>query len=369
MCYLEDRVPSRDIVGFVTMVQVNGSPVLTSRDIARICGVSQSTVSRVLSGHPNVSAKTREAVTLVLQETGFVPNASARAMRTNRTRTIGVVVSTPVNQYGLEVMGHVHDHVAPRGLQLSVWLAGEDGSAPEAMQALRERQVDGLIHTAAVDGMPELESLIDAGAPIVLMGRTLRGVATDTVAGANSHGGARVADYLVHNGRERIALVGGRSFSPGREIEDGFRRRLKNLGAPLNDERAIYGDLFYASGEEALDNLWRDKRKPDAIFCVNDLIAYGVLDAARVNGIRVPEDLWIVGYNDIQMSTWAAYDLTTVRQPMGQMAELSVRLLLKRIEGGQTAPPQRRRLQGELIVRGSTGHAPAEGEKGQAASS
>src|SRR3954471_16116377 len=138
----------------------NGRTGLTSRDIARICGVSQSTVSRVLSNHPNVSAKTREAVSLVLKETGFVPNASARAMRTHRTRTIGVVVSTPVNQYGLEVMGHVHEHIAPHQLQLSVWLAEPDGTAPDALRALRERLVDGLIYTTAVDHMPELDAAI-----------------------------------------------------------------------------------------------------------------------------------------------------------------------------------------------------------------
>lgn len=341
------------------MVEVNGSPVLTSRDIAKICGVSQSTVSRVLSGHPNVSAKTREAVASVLKETGYVPNATAQAMRTHRTRTIGVVVSTPVNQYGLEVMGHVHEHIAPHRLQLSVWLAEPDGTAPDALRALRERLVDGLIYTTAVDRMPELEAAIDAGAPIVLMGRTMRGVGTDTVAGANMQGGGRVADYLILNGRQRVALVGGRSFSPGREIEDGFRRRLKGLGAPIDESRVIYGDLFYESGERAFDELWREDDKPDAIFCVNDLIAYGVLDAARVKGIRVPEDLWVIGYNDIQMSTWAAYDLTTVGQPLGQMAELSVRLLMKRIDGGSTAPPLRQRLEGKFIIRGSTGHAPA----------
>ncbi|NDV10403.1 LacI family transcriptional regulator [Rhodococcus sp. IEGM 248] len=350
------------------MVEVNGRSVRTSRDIAKLSGVSQSTVSRVLSGHPNVSAKTREAVTRVLNETGFVPNATAQAMRTQRTRTIGVVVGTPVNQYALEVMGHVHEHIAPHRLQLSVWLADADGNAPDALQALRERLVDGLIYTTAEPRMSELEAAIDAGAPIVLMGRTMRGVGTDTVAGANVQGGARVAEYLVLNDRQKVALIGGRAFSPGREIEDGFRRRLKDLGVSLDDNRVIYGDLFYASGQEALDKLWREDDKPDAIFCVNDLIAYGVLDAARVKGIRVPEDLWVIGYNDMQMSTWAPYDLTTVRQPIGQMADLSVRLLMKRIDGGPTAPPQRRRLEGTFIIRGSTGHAPAvpeEGENGQ----
>ena len=116
--------------------------------------------------------------------------------------------------------------------------------------------------------------------------------------------------------------------------------------------------MFYDAGEKAFEELWRGDDKPDAIFCINDLLAFGVLDAARSQGIKVPEDLWVIGYNDIQMSTWAAYDLTTVRQPLGQMAEMSVRLLMKRIDGGSSVPPQRQRIEGSLIVRGSTGHAP-----------
>lgn len=332
---------------------------LTSRDIAKMSGVSQSTVSRVLSGHPNVSAKTRTRVTEILLKTGFVPNASARAMRTQRSRSIGVVVSTPVNLYAMEVMREVHEQVARHRLRLSVWLADPDGKAPDALQALRERSVDGLIYTSAVDQMPELEAEINAGAPIVLMGRTLRGIATDTVAGANVHGGRRVAEYLLENGRRDIAMVGGRAFSPGREIEQGFRQRLEKLGSPLADNRVIYGDLFYGSGETALTQLWEGKRKPDAIFCVNDLVAYGVIDAARKMKIRIPEDLWVVGYNDITMSRWAAYDLTTVRLPIAPMAETSVELLLRRIDGEHSSSPQRRRIEGALIVRGSTAHAPS----------
>ena len=344
------------------MTVTSEKDILTSRDIARLSGVSQSTVSRVLSGHPNVSAKTRATVTEVLNQTGFVPNASARAMRTQRSRSIGVVVATPVNLYSLEVMGQVHEHVSSHGLRLSVWLANADGSAPDALQALRERSVDGLIYTTAVDHMPELEADINAGAAIVLMGRTIRGVATDTVAGANVQGGSRVADYLIQNGRRNIAWVGGRAFSPGREIEQGFRRRLASLGSPIDESRVVYGDLFYASGQEAVEQLWNSKSKPDTIFCVNDLVAYGVLDAARKSNIRVPEDLWVIGYNDISISGWAAYDLTTVYQPITDMARISVELLLQRIEGTQGPSPQRRRLEGKLIVRGSTAHAPAESQ-------
>lgn len=342
-----------------SMRESHAKTVMTSRDIALLSGVSRSTVSRVLSGHPNVSPKTREAVTTVLNQTGFVPNASARAMRTLRTKTIGVVVGTPVNLYHREVMGQVHEHVARHGLRLSVWLADAGGYAPDALQALRERSVDGLIYTTAVDPMPSLEADIRTGAPIVLMGRTIRGTETDVVAGANVQGGRQVAGYLVRSGRQKAALVGGRAFSPGREIEQGFRRGLDNLGAPISDHHVIYGDLSYASGEEALDELWKGDDRPDAIFCVNDVIAYGVLDAARVKGIRIPDELWVIGYNGLAMSGWAAYDLTTVQQPIERMAEISVDLLLKRINGVHAPTPQRRRLEGEVIVRGSTAYAPA----------
>lgn len=321
--------------------------------------MSQSTVSRVLSGHPNVSAKTRTRVTEILRVTGFVPNASARAMRTQRSRSIGLVVSTPVNLYAMEVMREVHEQISHHHLRLSVWLADSDGNAPDALQALRERSVDGLIYTAAVDQMPELEADVNAGAPIVLMGRTIRGIATDTVAGANVQGGRRVAEYFVQNDRRDVAWVGGRAFSPGREIEQGFRRRLEELGSPLDDSRVFYGDLSYDSGTDALEQLWKDRTKPIAIFCANDLVAYGLLDAARNKNIRVPEDLWVVGYNDITISGWAAYDLTTVRLPIAPMAETSVELLLQRIDGAQTSTPQRRRIEGALVVRGSTAHAPA----------
>lgn len=343
------------------MAEMIEKAVLTSRDIAQLCGVSQSTVSRVLSGHPNVSAKTREAVSEVLRQTGFVPNASAQAMRTQRTRSIGVVVGTPVNLYGTEVMSQVHGHAARHGLRLTVWLADSDGYAPDALQALRERSVDGLIYTTAVDPMPALEAEIATGAPIVLMSRIIRGAATDIVAGANVQGGRRVAAYLAHHRRRRIALIGGHAFSPGREIEQGFRKGLETAGVALRDGAVLLGDLSYEHGMASLDQLWNGTSRPDTIFCVNDMIAYGILDAARLNGIRVPEDLWVIGYNDITMSKWASYQLTTVRQPIGRMAEISVDLLMNRISRDRPAVPVRKRLEGDLIVRGSTANAPVPG--------
>lgn len=341
------------------MAEKLAKAVLTSRDIATICGVSQSTVSRVLSGHPNVSAKTREAVTEVLRQTSFVPNASAQAMRTQRTRSIGVVVGTPVNLYGTEVMSQVHEHAARHGLRLSVWLADQDGHAPDALQALRERSVDGLIYTTAVDPMPSLEAEIATGAPIVLMSRIIRGAGTDIVAGANVQGGRRMAAYLAHHSRRRIALIGGHAFSPGREIEQGFRKGLDAAGVRLRDDDVLLGDMSYEFGMKSLDQLWSRATRPDTIFCVNDMIAYGILDAARLNGVSVPNDLWVAGYNDITMSDWASYELTTVRQPIDRMAEISVDLLMKRISRDGPPSPVRKRLKGTLMIRRSTANAPS----------
>ena len=136
----------------------------------------------------------------------------------------------------------MHEHVVPRGLQLSVWLADEDGNAPDALRALRERLVDGLVYTTADDGMPSSKADIDAGAPIVLMGRTFRGAGTDSVVGAAAHGGALVADYVLLHDRARAAVIGGgRDASSGRAIENGFWRRLDRLGASVDHRRASSG--------------------------------------------------------------------------------------------------------------------------------
>jgi LacI family transcriptional regulator len=165
-----------------------------------------------------------------------------------------------------------------------------------------------------------------------------------------------VAEYLVACGRKRIALIGGISrASTIRDREQGFRKALDRLGVGLLPHYCFRTDNFtHASGEQAVVRLMELASPPDAIFCVNDVLAMGAMDGARGLGARVPDDLWIVGYDDIEIASWGAYDLTTVRQPMEQMVGQAIELLLARLEH-RGAPVSHKCLANELVIRGSTG--------------
>ncbi|HRE15000.1 MAG TPA: substrate-binding domain-containing protein [Usitatibacteraceae bacterium] len=169
-----------------------------------------------------------------------------------------------------------------------------------------------------------------------------------------------MAEYLVACGRKRIALVGGvPRASTIRDREQGFRKALAKRGVELSPHHCFRSETFsHASGVQAAGRLLELASPPDAIFCVNDVLAMGAMDGARARGVRIPEDLWIVGYDDIELASWGAYDLTTVRQPMEQMVAQAIELLLARI-GEPGRPVSHRCLANELVIRGSTGRATA----------
>jgi LacI family transcriptional regulator len=190
---------------------------------------------------------------------------------------------------------------------------------------------------------------------VVLLNRTVAEYASDQVSSDNLDGGRRVAEYLVACGRKRIALIGGiPRASTIREREQGFRKALDRLGVGLPPHYYFRCENFtHANGEQAVARLMELASPPDAIFCVNDVLAMGAMDGARARGARVPDDVWIVGYDDIEIASWGAYDLTTVRQPMEQMVGHAIDLLLARIDHRE-APVSHKCLANELVIRGST---------------
>jgi len=323
--------------------------------------VSQSTVSRVLRGDPGVRPEARERVLKALEQTRYEPNAAARAFRTHRSGSIGVVVarlSYPLFPAMLESIGA---QLARLGFRTVVWDSEHGGDLP-ASRALRQRIVDGVILTAATAESEFLRDATGAGGPVVLVNRTVGGYEADQVSSDNRDGGRKVARYLLRNGRERIALIGGSSHaSTIRDRERGFREGLEELGSPLPPQ--FYGQVEsfshagHAWGKVAAVRLLQLGTPPDAIFCVNDAIALGAIDGARSLGLRIPEDLWIVGYDDIELSSWDAYQLTTVRQPMSQMIERAISLLLARIDE-RDRPIAFECFANELVIRQSTARAP-----------
>lgn len=330
----------------------NSSP--TSKDIARRAGVSQATVSRVLGGHEGVKPATREAVLVAVRELDYHPNGMARAMRTNRTGNIGVVVSRLSNPLYPELLQCLGRALQKQGLRMIVWSTDEldDRSAADAV---RESIVDGIIMTTATAASSSLREVLQLNLPLVLVNRTVDGWPCDQVASDNKAGGRAVAEYLVKSARKRIGLLGGpETASTIRDREMGFRQGLADFGVPLDPSLYVRVDFFaHNAGFNASAQLISLSNPPDAIFCVNDVVALGACDFARNASIAVPQDLWLVGYDDIEMCSWRAFDLTTVRQPLSAMAEKAVQLLADRISGSEK-PFETVCLPNPLVIRGST---------------
>lgn len=330
----------------------------TSQDVARVAGVSQATVSRVFAERGNVHSETAELVRRVAQELGYRPNIMARAMRTSRTGTVGVVVSRLTNPLYPMMLQTLGPQMVEAGLRMVVWSVDE-ADEKFAIDAVKERSVDGVLVMTATADSSALREVVNSGLPVVLINRVVDGLPLDQVESDNYAGGARVAEYFVRSGRKRIAMIGGpQAPSTIRNRDSGFRVQLQKQSVSLETQLAVYVESFsYQTGYAAAMRLLEMAIQPDAIFCANDVLALGACDAARRRGIRVPEELWIVGYDDIDMAAWDAFDLTTIRQPIADMCQVATQMLVDRI-GGSKEAPVKVVVPNELIIRGSTGRQP-----------
>jgi LacI family transcriptional regulator len=334
---------------------------VTSHDVARLAGVSQATVSRVLRQDAKVRPETRARVLRVLAETRYEPNAAARTFRTNRSGSVGVVVARLSYQLYPVMLEAIGAQLARLGQRMIVWDSEHGGDLP-AGRALRQGIIDGVILTAATPDSELLQDIVSPQAPVVLVNRTVDAYPSDQVSSDNIGGGQRVAEYLLGNGRQRIALIGGvPRASTIRDRECGFREALQRAGVDLPPHFYERSETFsHASGQEAATRLLELGTPPDAIFCVNDVLALGAIDGARALGVPVPENLWVVGYDDIELASWGAYELTTVRQPMQQMVAHAIDLLLARI-ARRDKPLEHKCFPNELVIRRSTGRRPFPG--------
>lgn len=329
----------------------------TSRDVAKIAGVSQATVSRAL-GNGKVSAATRRKVLEAAESLGYVPNIGARAMKTGRVNTIGVVVADLTNPFYPEILDSLTAYLDKADRNVTLW--NSDGPGNEAaLEAINAGSIDGVIFTTVTEASAPLRAALGKRSPVVLINRVVEALQCDQVASDNSVGGGTVADYLLVHGHTRIALIGGPpAASTARERTSGFTRRLAEKGVPLDPRLSFEGTTFsHDYGYTVTRNLLAASDRPTAIFCSNDLIAFGALDAARAEGVVVPQDLWVIGYDDIAMCSWPAFDLTTMHQPTKTMAEAGAQALLDRIDHPD-APYRTLTFRSHLVPRGSTASTP-----------
>ncbi|MEM6636684.1 MAG: LacI family DNA-binding transcriptional regulator [Pseudomonadota bacterium] len=332
---------------------------VTSQDVATAAGVSQSAVSRVFTPGASVSAATVAKVRAVADRLGYRPNVLARGLVSGRSRLIGVVVAYLENQFYPDAVERLSRALQAEGYRIIIFtVMGRGEGVGEVIEALLDYQVDGII--AASVGLSDTltRRCADAGIPVVLFNRGQIDQRLSQVTSANRQGGQDVADFLVGGGRKRIAHVSGwLGSSTGFDRAEGFADGLSKAGLPLMKQidGKYQRDVAAAAALEIVEEV-----RPDAIFVGNDHMAFAVLDALRGTGVSVPDDIAIVGYDDVTMASWPSFDLTTVRQPSGRMVASTVEMLIRQIDD-HAQPAKKVEIAGEIVVRGS---APAGGGDG-----
>ena len=331
---------------------------VTSNEVAELAGVSQATVSRGFNHNRRVADETTARVMRAAKTLGYQPNVIARSLITRRTDMVGIVmaeISSPFYPYVLEKFT---ERLHELGKRVLLFSAGPRGDVDETLQDVLKYQVDGLIIANATLSSALVSECARQGMPLILFNRYVRGAQATAVCCDNVAGGQLVAEMLWAAGHRRLAYIAGKpNTSTNVDRERGFRERLVELsgGSFLREQ----GDYTYQSGYDAARRLLHGDNPPEAIFCANDITALGAIDAARDGGVVVPDQLSIVGFDDIPAASWTAYNLTTVRQPINTMIDMSVRLLLERI----TAPeldPVITFVPGKWVPRGSARLAVAE---------
>jgi DNA-binding LacI/PurR family transcriptional regulator len=330
------------------------SEKVTSVDVARRAGVSQSAVSRVFTPGASASRETIEKVRKAAAELGYRPNVLARSLITGRSRIIGLVVAYLENQFYPEAIERLSVALQEKGYHVLIFMAAPTvGNVDRVMQEILDYQVDGIV-LASVSMSSTLASECHAlGIPVVLFNRDQDDPRLNSVTTDNRAGGRAVADLLVRLGHRRIAYVAGwEAASTQRDREQGFRDGLAAAGQELY-ARGV-GNFEFSLSQEAARRMFDRPHRPDAVFACNDHMAFAVMDVLRFElGLRVPDDVSVVGFDDVPLAAWPAYALTTFRQRVNRMVAETVSTLIDHIEGGATEP-RRLAIDGILVERGST---------------
>jgi len=327
----------------------------TIHDVARVAGVSRGTVSRALNGDAYVSAAALAAVQRAVAETGYVVNRAARSLVTRQTGSVLMVLSEPQEKLFEDpnystLMRVAMRRLAERDISLVIMLSANDGDRDRVIRYVRGGHCDGVLLVTTHSGDPLLDELGRDHIPAVTCGEIPGGRHHVPFAAADDRGGAqRMAQYLVDSGRRRIATITGPLDTPGGLLRlEGF---CDILGRKATKKLIAYGDWTRHSGEAAMTELLERSPDLDAVFVGNDVMATGALAALRAAGRRVPEDVAIAGFDDSSVAVSTHPLLTTIRQPLEQVAEETVRLLLELIDGADSVDSVV--LPTELIVRES----------------
>ncbi|WP_054026915.1 LacI family DNA-binding transcriptional regulator [Bacillus sp. FJAT-28004] len=327
----------------------------TIYDVAKEAGVSIATVSNAINGKGKVSSKKRDEIFKVMERLQYQPSVIASALMGKKTYTIGLLIPDVSNPFFSEIARSVEDLAHSEGYSVIVCSTdNKDDRVEKYIRLLEQKSVDGILIGTGVENADILRQLAEKSLSIVMIAREAAAMPVHSVLTDDFKGGGLAAEHLLGRGHHRIAVL-SENFKVTSSLERvrGFRFALFEAGITLDEANIISCESSIRDGKRAAEALIRGENRPSAIFCCNDLLAIGALQAAKEAGVRVPEQLSIIGFDDTILSTVTNPALTTIAQPMDQMVKLAFDLLIRSVENANEIK-QRIVMQPELIVREST---------------
>lgn len=328
----------------------------TLEDIARLANVSKSTVSRALNDSPLISAETRAHIQAIAREQGFCLNVAARNLSLRQSHTIAFVAPSAEvfyaeDLFGLELLSGIGNALHTLGYELLIIHVTSHGNA-WARSYLDSGRVDGFILLTPNHKPSRIRALSEMALPFIVWGLPAPRFNYSTVMGDNVAGGMLATEHLIERGRQRIAFLGGASDDP--EVQHrfhGYESALQAAGLHLDPSRLAYGDWYFESGVAAMRQLLERAPDLDAVFACSDYMALGAVRVIQESGRRVPEDIAVVGYDDLPVALYSTLPITTIRQDVALAGKLLAQNLIQHIQTGVVTNVT---LPVELVVRKST---------------
>ncbi len=330
----------------------------TIKEIAKLAGVSRSTVSRVINDDPNVHDKTRANVQTIIDQLEYQPNPVARSLISGRTRVLGLVIpmtytSLYTDPFFSMVAQGISSTCTANNYTLMLWLIEPDYEKRANSNILNNRLIDGIIVASNVIHDPLIDGLIDRKMPLVQIGRNKR-QDVSSIDADNLHGAIMAVRHLVNSGRDKLATVTGHmDLFSSRDRLAGFKRGLEENDLPILDERIAFGD-FSENGGYLQTKALLSTTDFDALFVASDMMSFGALRAIYEAGLRVPEDIALVSFDDIPAAARHRPALTTIRQPIHQLGSIAAQTLIDQLDSDDMSTPRRIILPTELVLRETT---------------
>ena len=307
----------------------------TIKDVARIAGVSTTTVSHVINKTRFVAEATQERVRAAVEELNYAPSAVARSLKCNTTRTIGMLVTQSSNPFFAQVMHGVENYCYKQGYTLIVCnTEGSINKQRDYLRMLHEKRVDGLLVMCS-DLTEELHALLERNSelPMVIMDWGPRNLTTDKIIDNSEEGGYLATRYLLGMGHTKIAcLTGHKEKLTCVERIKGFERAMAESNVPVNYDFIVEGDFECETASAITEQLLNLPVRPTAIFCFNDIMALAAVSKIQLMGLNIPEDISVIGYDNIDLSAYFSPPLTTIHQPKRRVGKTAVEILLERIK-------------------------------------